>query len=320
MDKKDMREKNQELILCALRRLKKSSKPNLAKETGLSVVTVNAHLDALIAKGEVELVEETLSIGGRPARQYRLNSERHLALGAYITPEGAGFKLTTFVVNLFGDVISGSEDLIDTVNLEFLQNSIMPVLTNFPNISYIILGLDGEELKGIFYTPAYASLNGIALKETLSAKMERTVVLTRDIEAAIIGAAKLEGIAVNENVTVGVSWKNDSSHIGIFFNGKPYLGRDGFAGNIGKEINTNNPIENAARALSLTTRVLNPNYVILYNEKLRVNDYDRIKEIVLKDIDEKFFPKVLIRPDIREDYGEGIYTLAASYLQINEAV
>ena len=49
MDKKDMREKNQELILCALRRLKKSSKPNLAKETGLSVVTVNAHLDALIA-------------------------------------------------------------------------------------------------------------------------------------------------------------------------------------------------------------------------------------------------------------------------------
>lgn len=319
MDKKDMREKNQELILQALRRLKTSSKPNIAKETGLSVVTVNAHLDALIAKGEVELAEETLSIGGRPARQYRLNSERHLALGAYITREGGIFKLTTFVINLFGDVISGSEDLTDAVGLDFLQNSIAPSLAKFPNISYIILGLDGEELKGIFYTPAYASLNGIALRETLSTKMERTVVLTRDIEAAIIGAAKLEGIAVNENVIVGVSWKDNSSHTGIFFNGKPYLGRDGFAGNIGKEVNTDNPTLDAARAVSVTTRVLNPNYIILYNEKLRITDYDKIKEIVLKDIDEKFFPKVLIRPDIREDYGEGIYTLAASYLQINEA-
>lgn len=320
MDKKDMREKNQELILHTLRRLKKSSKPNLAKETGLSVVTVNAHLDALIAKGEVELVEETLSIGGRPARQYRLNSERHLALGAYITQEGAGFKLTTFVINLFGDVISGSEDLTDNVDLEFLQNAITPSLTNFPNISYIILGLDGEELKGIFYTPSYASLNGIALKETLTAKMERTVVLTRDIEAAIIGAAKLEGIAVNEHAIVGVSWKDNSSHTGIFFNGKPYLGRDGFAGNMGKDINTNNPIEDASKSLLWIVRLLNPNDVILYNEKLRVTDYNKIKETVLKDVDEKFFPNVLIRPDIREDYGEGIYTLAASYLQINEAL
>lgn len=319
MDKKDMREKNQEIILSALKRLKETSKPNLAKETGLSVVTVNAHLDALIKKGEVELVEEARSIGGRPARLYRLNALRHLTLGAYITPEGSTFKLTTFVINLFGEVISGTEAASDKVDLSFLQKEISSAISKLSNVSSIILGLDGEELSGVFSSDTYGELNNIALRDELKSKFGCPVTLARDIDAAIIGAAKLEGINLSNEAIVGVSWKGNSSSTGILLNGKPYLGRDGFAGNMGNIINTNNAAEDAAKALSLITRLINPDEVIFYNPKLRVTDYDNIRGIVLREIDEKFLPKILIRPDIREDYGEGIYTLAASCLENKEA-
>ena len=319
MDKKDMREKNQEIILSALKRLKESSKPNLAKETGISVVTVTTHLDALIKKGEVELIEEEVrSIGGRPARLYRLNASRHLTLGAYITPENFSFKLTTFVINLFGEVISGTEATAERVTLDFLENEIKSTLSNFPNISYVVLGLDGEELSGVFTSDTYGELNGIELREELSSKTNCPVTLARDVDAAIIGAAKLEGLTLENNAVVGVSWKENASSTGILINGKPYLGRDGYAGNMNGLINTNNAVEDAARALSLIIRLVNPNEIILYNQKLRVNDEENIKGIVLREIDEKFLPKILIRPDIREDYGEGIYTLAASFLNNNE--
>ncbi len=318
MDKKDMREKNQEIILAALKRLKESSKPNLAKETGISVVTVTTHLDTLIKKGEVELVDEERSIGGRPARLYRLNASRHLTLGAYITPENFTFKLTTFVINLFGEVISGTEATAEKITFDFLENEIKSTLSNFPNISYVVLGLDGEELSGVFTSDTYGELNGIELREELSSKTNCPVTLARDIDAAIIGAAKLEGLTLENNAVVGVSWKDNTSSTGILINGKPYLGRDGYAGNMNGLINTNNAVEDAAKALSLIIRLINPNEIILYNPKLRVNDEENIRGIVLREIDEKFLPKILIRPDIREDYGEGIYTLAASFLNNNE--
>lgn len=318
MDKKDMRERNLEIILSALKRLKETSKPNLAKETGLSVVTVNAHLDALIKRGEVELVDGKKSKGGRPAGLYRLNASRYLTLGAYITPENLNFKLTIFVINLFGEVISGTEAVCEKVTLEFLKNEITSALSNYPHTCSVVLGLDGEELAEIFRSDTYDELNNIKLREELSSTIERPVALARDIDAAIIGAAKLEGLNLENNVVVGVSWKNNSSSTGILINGKPYLGRDGFAGNMNDIINTNNPAEDAAKALSLIIRLINPNEVILYNTKLRINDEDNIKGIVLREIDEKFLPNILIRPDISEDYGEGIYTLAASFLKTGE--
>lgn len=319
MDKKDMSEKNREIILNALKRLKETSKPNLAKETGLSVVTVNAHLNTLIDKGEAELIEEVRSIGGRPARLYRLNASRYLTLGAYITPEGSSFTLTTFVINLFGEVISGTEAKPLTITVDFLNNEISSVLSNYPNISSIVLGLDGENIDGVFYSDTYNELNNIKLNEILAQKLGRPVILARDIDAAIIGAAKLEGSQLDKEYVVGVSWKDGATSAGILFNGKPYIGKNGFAGRMGDIINTNNPVEDAAKALLMITRLINPHEVIFYNPKLRMNDGENIRGIALREIDEKFLPKILIRPDIREDYGEGIYTLAASYMNNKEA-
>ena len=71
MDKKDLRRKNLELLRGALKKLRQASKPRLAEETGLSVVTVNALMQTLMEKKEAEPVTEAVSIGGRPAQQYR---------------------------------------------------------------------------------------------------------------------------------------------------------------------------------------------------------------------------------------------------------
>ena len=56
MDKKDLRLKNLQLLRDALRKLRQASKPRLAEETGLSVVTVNALMQTLLEKNEAEPV------------------------------------------------------------------------------------------------------------------------------------------------------------------------------------------------------------------------------------------------------------------------
>ncbi|MBO6179709.1 MAG: hypothetical protein J6O04_11075 [Selenomonadaceae bacterium] len=320
MDKKDMRAKNLEITLDALRRLKVTSKPNLAKETGLSVVTINAHLDALIKRGDAELITDTVTIGGRPARQYRFVAEKRLALGAYIWSEGNNFKLTSFVLNLFGEVITGSEAITDNVTPEFLQKEFESFIEKYPQITTILLGLDGEEIAGNFETNVYPALKGEALSSLLFSKINRPVTLFRDIHAATHGAGKLFGKVAESETLIGVSWeKSESPRCGILLKGKLYKGRDGFAGALGNDLSISDSIENAAKTLVILTQLWNPHGVIFYNEKLRENDKQKIIELASKEVSIKFLPNLLIRPDIREDYGEGIYSLATSYLLFGDA-
>ncbi|MBR3621889.1 MAG: hypothetical protein IKN43_00875 [Selenomonadaceae bacterium] len=320
MDKKDMREKNLEITLNALRRLKVTSKPNLAKETGLSVVTINAHLEALIKRGDAELITNTVSIGGRPARQYRFVADKRLALGAYIWSEGNNFKLTSFVLNLFGEVVAGSEAVTSDVTSDFLQKEFSAFIEKYPQITTVLLGLDGEEIAGNFETNAYPALKGEALSSLLFSKINRPVTLLRDIHAATHGAGKLFGKVAENETLIGVSWeKQESPRCGILLKSKLYKGRDGFAGALNDDLNNGESVENAAKTLVLLTRLWNPHGVIFYNEKLRESDKAKIIEIASKEVSIKFLPNLLIRPDIREDYGEGIYSLATSYLLFGDA-
>ena len=320
MDKKDLRQRNLQLLRDALRKLRQASKPRLAEEIGLSVVTVNALMQTLLEKHEAEPVTEATSTGGRPAQQFRFCGERRLALACYLYEENGRSKMVVFVVNLLGEIVEQREICPEEVTKEVFLSALRPFLGKHPQIASVVVGMPGAEVNGTLEVVDYPALKGMPFSRWLSAELNRPVHFTNDIHAAVAGSGNLFGKTVVEEVVVGVYWpRNAPPEAGILLKGKLYTGRDGIAGELGHRFQKEwqpprDAVREAARVIVLMVRTWNPHGMILYHEKLRMEDLPRILELCSREIPAKFLPTIVIRPDIREDYGQGIYALAGEYL------
>ncbi|MBQ1336284.1 MAG: ROK family protein [Selenomonadaceae bacterium] len=320
MDKKDLRLKNLQLLRDALRKLRQASKPRLAEETGLSVVTVNALMQTLLEKNEAEPVTEAVSIGGRPAQQYRFRGERRMALACYMYEENGHAKMVAFVENLLGEIVEQQEVCPEQVTKDIFPTALRPLLKKYPQTTLVVVGMPGSEVNGTLEVVDYPALKGMPFSKWLAAELDRPVYFTNDIHAAVAGSGNFFGKTVEEETVIGVYWpQNSPPDAGILLRGKLYAGRDGIAGELGHRFQREwqpprDAVREAARVVSLMTRIWNPHGMVLYNEKLRMEDLSRIIEICSREIPAKFLPTIVIRRDIREDYGQGIYALAGSYL------
>lgn len=321
MDKKDLRRKNLDLLREALRKLRQASKPKLAGETGLSVVTVNALMQTLLEEHEAEPLEEAVSIGGRPARQYRFCGERRMALACYLYEEGGRHKMMVFLVNLLGEIVEQREIYPEEVTKEIFPANLQPIVKEYPRIALAVVGMPGTEVNGTLEAVDYPALKGMPFSKWLSAELNRPVYFTNDIHAAVAGSGNLFGKTVVEETVIGVCWpKNDPPEAGILLRGKLYRGRDGIAGELGHRFQKEwqpprDPVREAVRVVVLMTRTWNPHGMILYHESLGMGDLPRIMELCSREIPAKFLPTIVIRPNILEDYGQGVYALAVELLE-----
>ena len=325
MDKKDLRKKNLELLREALRRLRQASKPRLASETGLSVVTVNALMQTLLDTKEAEAVEEAVSIGGRPARQFRFCGERRMALACYMYEEAGRHKMMVFLVNLLGEIVEQREIYPKDVTKDIFPGNLGPILKEYPRIALAVVGMPGTEVNGTLEVVDYPALKGMPFSKWLSAELNRPVYFTNSIHAAVAGSANLFGETVVEETVVGVYWPGSTPpEAAILLGGKLYKGRDGIAGEMGHRFQKEwqpprDAVREAARVVTLMTKTWNPHGMILYHEKLSMGDLPRIMELCSRELPAKFLPTIVIRPDILEDYGQGVYALAEEYLEHGRA-
>ena len=72
-DTRLMKQLNKSTLRNILSQKRTATKPELAKYSGLSVVTVNALLSEMLYSGEVQESGNAPSGGGRPSMQYRYN-------------------------------------------------------------------------------------------------------------------------------------------------------------------------------------------------------------------------------------------------------
>ena len=320
MDKKDLRQRNLELLRKALKKLRQASKPRLAEETGLSVVTVNALMQTLLERKEAESVTESTSTGGRPAQQYRFCGERRMALACYMYEENGRAKMMIFLENLLGEIVEQKEVCPEKVTKDIFPRELRPFIVKYPQTMLVVVGMPGIEVNGTLEDTEYPALKGMPFSKWLSAELDRPVHLTNDIHAAVAGSGNLFGETVVEETVVGVHWPpNHPPEAGILLRGKLYTGRDGIAGALGNWTQKEwqpprDAVREAARVVVLMVRIWNPHSMILYNEKLRMDDLPRVLELCSREIHAKFLPTVVIRSDILEDYGQGVYALAGEYL------
>lgn len=320
MDKKDLRRKNLDLLRNALKKLQQASKPRLAEEIGLSVVTVNALMQTLLERKEAEPVTEARSTGGRPAQQFRFCGGRKMALACYMYAENGRAKMVIFLENLLGEIVEQKEVYPETVAKDIFPAALRPFIKKYPQIMLVVVGMPGTEVNGTLEITDYPDLRGMPFSKWLSAELDRPVRFINDIHAAVAGSGTLFGKTVAEETVIGVHWpQNGPPEAGILIGGRLYMGRDGIAGALShwaqKEWQPpRDAVREAVRVAVLLVRTWNPHSMILYSERLRMEDLPRILELCSREMPAKFLPTMIIRPDILEDYGQGIYALAGDCL------
>lgn len=316
MDRTDLRKTNLRLVTSKLRELGQATKPELAQLTGLSVVTINALLKTLTEKGEAEEIAAAPSKGGRPPKRYRFTADHGLALACYMYEEGERNNLVIFLVNLRGEIVEQQGICPRLINRETFLQALSPYIDKYPQIVKIILGLPGTEVDGKLEVIDCPELKNEPLAAWLTAKLERPVQTESDINAAVFGCGTMFGAEEISGTIVGVNWSQKYPlRAGILIGGNMYKGRDGVAGKIGLGQNqyalSDDPLQAAADITKKITQLFNPHILLLYSRQLKMSDAAEVMKICAASLPAKFLPQLIIRPDIGEDYSQGIYALAA---------
>ena len=303
---------------------KKATKPQLAKLTGLSVVTINSLVEVLLRNGEIFINEEEISSGGRPATIYSFNEEYSLGLILYTSEYELKDLIHIAVVNLYGEVIESSKTILDEVLEESFDLEINKMIEKYPNIKSIGIGMPGQEIQGKMEISDYKYLEGKAFVEHLRNEFQIPVLFENDVNAAVLGYCisnqcedkNVVGIYIPEKYPLGT---------GIFINGDIYRGKDGFAGEakfLPGEIEWSNPkdvSENillALKNLIITfTCILNPDILVIYRENLTKEEMNLVILECKKTINEEILPEIIVSNNFSEDFKEGIKEIALKPLE-----
>ena len=328
MDKKDLRSGNIALLRNLLKSMRQATKPQLAKASGLSVVTVNAIMKVLTESGEAVATEVAPSTGGRKALIYVFRADRRLSLTAYTTmaqtndAENAenteSLKLTVAVNDIFGEKKDGGEYVLSEATPAAFAEILSPFTQKYPQIPMIVLGLDGKTAAN---TEDAAEYRDIPFDRQMTAKLERQVKIINETEAAAANADHFFGKPVADGIVVTVNWPPLMPPVAsIMVGGEIFRGRDGIAGAIGRRFfgtAYHKPLDivrEAARTIVMLTRVLNPHGIILYGEDFADDTAAAVTERAIREIPEKYLPNFAVRQTIAEDYAAGIVKLTGKYL------
>ncbi len=320
MDKKDLRDKNLEILQTTLKNLQLASKPQLAKFSGLSVVTVNTLLQELLAAGDAVEAKETSSCGGRPAQQYRFNAEKKVALSVYMNEKNGSDTMFIAVINLLGITLEHAEIPLKKVTIEAFEKNLAPYIKRYPQTEIIFMGLPGFEMHGRLVID-YPELQNINFCEYLGEKLGQTVYFENDINAAIAGYGYSSQTKSISETIIGIFFPQKYlPGAGILQNGSLYKGRNGAAGEIGAYFEyagaykTTDNLRKAADAVLLFTRVWNPDRIVIYNEALSPKQTDKIAALCRQEIPAEFLPSIVVKQSMQEDYGIGICRLTTECL------
>ncbi len=219
-----VRQRNRRFIRNLMRDYRQIGKADLAEVSGLSFPTVSALLGEMLATGEVVLLDETQTRGGRPAGQYALAPLFRAGICAYITD----MFLCLRVVDVFGETVFERRLPFPANDCEAaLSDAIRYVQKRFPTLDAMSLGLPGVVRDGrVLFLPSHPELNGVDLHERLRQTFGIEVFLENDVNAFVLAERE--------------TWpslfhflRSDAcSGSGILIDGKLMRGSGGYAGEI----------------------------------------------------------------------------------------
>lgn len=295
-----------------------ATKAQLAEETGLSVVTINALIKELVTRGEVFKEDTVPSGGGRPAATYRFNANYRLALVMLLKEHKGADVLMASVVNLNGETVRREEHFIPLFDHHCLDERIHVFLNAYPAIQVIGVGIPGQIVDGAIAVSSHQKLKGVRLIEHLEKTFKLTVLVENDVNAAVSGYCAQE-IYEESDCVVGVYFPdNYPPGMGIQLNGDIVKGKNGMAGEIKflpidvdweKNINKKEFVNIVCQIVQTVNAILAPNQIILYQSHIQQKEWDRLWQGYQKNYPSISEPNIVVSNSFQSDFNEGMKAL-----------
>lgn len=326
-----IKEININLVRNTLKAKGQGTKQEIAKETGLSFVTVGAALQFLLSQNEIFETKMSPSNGGRPAQQYCYNYDYNYALILYPLEAEDKTLIHASIVNLAGTSVFENDFEVDTISLKSFENIITPLLKKYPLVKVIGFGHHGVEVDGEIIVSGYKELIGTFFLEHFSTLYNLKIIIQNDVNSAAIGFGKRR-VTKEDYTTIYLHFpETREPRAGILINGKLFKGRTNYAGEfssapIGIDWNKNlyesfeEICEAIAKLIVISCSMLNPNTVIINGYFLTpehiLNISKKCREIIPKNI----VPRIFRSENFNSDYKSGLIIETLEELEPNIAL
>ena len=327
-----IRNQNRRLIRNCMRHFAQIGKTELSDLSGLSFPTVSALLGELVATGEVAVMTETSTRGGRPGANYALHPTYRTALCAHFE----NHVLYTRINDVFGTKLS--EDTYPfpgDITPETVCKIISDLQVQFPTLYVICLGVPGVVVNGyIEYLPDYAKLHAFDLKAYLEGQLGIAIFIENDVNVFVSAERDLWPNLVH--IFLG----HNCPGSGILIGGNLISGANGCAGelecmygsdttnnrSLGEELayvsqsstgekRASEQILCLARAINAFICTVNPHDVALSGFSLDQHDLTQLHNEIKKRIPENRIPALHIVADVDALYHTGLWEMALEYLK-----
>lgn len=215
-----------------LRKLGSGTKPVLAHQTGLSVVTVGSLMNAMVESGEAELTNENEMNGGRPAAIYRYNADFLRTLAVAVRHEGGQELVNLEVRDAFNRTLWRRETAVAVDGVTFLDGLIGEAMAVCEDVKAIAVGLCGEELNGTMAVSDYAALNGHSVSGHLQRRFGVPAVVENDAKAALTGHCVCHPECRGQTVTALYMPADHLPGAAIWVADRVLRGRNGMSGEL----------------------------------------------------------------------------------------
>lgn len=318
---------NQEFVRQALKTMKQGTKSMIAQATGLSVATCGNILNELLDTGELLELGMEESSGGRPARLYRYNDNFSFVACIIIRAGLRTRSLTFTVANQAGETIEEGYQENDRMDTEVILQLVDQIISEFPHIRAIGIGVPGAVNKGVINISDIEELINVPLEAVIREKHEVEVIVDNDMNLTVYGFYQKQGYVDEKSVAIATFIEGCLPGAGMMVDGNIHRGSTRFAGEIAflplgmsledqfRQLHDRATFHSlAAHAVSSLIAVMNPETIALTGNLVESTDVDLIHQECLKYIPEMHMPKLMLLEHPDEDYTYGLITMTLESL------
>lgn len=166
------------------------TKNELASSTSLSLAATTNILQLLLKDGEIELVGEAKSTGGRKSKQYIINKDYYHLITITLKRDDQSHYYNIKNADLLGCSIGEKNVVSKMGEIDELFNEIALLIKDDDKIAAIALSIPGVCNEGKIDICDFEKLEGIDFKSMIQEEFGLNVVMENDVNVASIGLSK----------------------------------------------------------------------------------------------------------------------------------
>ncbi|KRN56458.1 ROK family protein [Carnobacterium divergens] len=305
------------------------SQREIAKQSGLSIVTINKLVTWLLERDEIKEAKKLVTTGGRRAVSYEYNAEFKLLLAIQLIEKNHKFVFLFHVTDLFGEIVSEEEISGSSLSWAGFKEYVSSFLDKFPKIGGIMLGIPGVEIHGELKILDFPPLLNLNVRKELQEVFHLPVGIENDINTAVRGYA--DWLPVKHEILVGIYYPDDfPPGASILINGKIFKGRNGLAGEIKHlplsvdwEMGLLDKIEfnkNSQEVIQTIISMYDPDKIIIYTNERIVSQEELvpIKENLAEVFPYIELPEIASSVRFSQDYLKGLIIQGIELIELAE--